>query len=166
MILSIDNKKDSRFLRKKLPPLDFTKTSRKELRELVRKMRTIIKEAVGIGLAANQIGRTERLFVAQIPRSRESSSDEKFYAVLNPKIVKNSEKKIKAEEGCLSVPGKYGLVERAERVTLEGYNLEGKKIKIRAWGLLARVFQHEVDHLDGKLFIDRTKEIYKVENPE
>lgn len=162
-ILSINNRKENSFLRKKLPSLDFSRVSRKELRELIAKMRVTMKRAVGIGLAANQIGRTERLFVAQIPSSRESGSDEKFYAVLNPKIVKNSGDKIEAEEGCLSVPGKFGVVPRSERVILEGYNLEGKKIKIKARGLLARVFQHEVDHLDGKVFVDRTKKVYEVE---
>jgi peptide deformylase len=165
MILSIDNKKDSKILRKKLPPLDLSRIDRKEMRKLVKSMRATMKKAIGIGLAANQIGRTERLFVAQVPASREDSSDEKFYAVFNPKIVKKSGK-IKAEEGCLSVPDRYGLVERAEKVVLEGQTLEGKKIKIKAWGLLARVFQHEVDHLDGKLFIDRTKEIFDVEEEE
>ncbi len=154
-ILSIDNKKENAFLRKKLPPLDFSRVSRKELRELIAKMRVAMKGAIGIGLSANQIGRTERLFVAQIA--------EKFYVVLNPKIVKSSGNKIEMEEGCLSVPGKYGAVPRAERVTLEGYNLEGKKIKIKARGLLARVFQHEVDHLDGKVFIDRTKKVFEVQ---
>lgn len=161
-ILSVGNKKEKAFLGKKLPLLDLTKASRKEMRELVKKMRLIMKNAIGIGLAANQIGRTERLFVAQIPRSRESSSDEKFYAVFNPKIVKSSDKRANAEEGCLSVAGYYGLVPRAERIVLEGETLEGKKIRIKAWGLLARVFQHEVDHLDGKTFLDRTKEVYEV----
>ncbi|KKS87726.1 peptide deformylase [Candidatus Jorgensenbacteria bacterium GWA1_49_17] len=165
-ILSISDKKENAFLRKKLPPLDFSKISRRELRELIAKMRVTMKKAIGIGLAANQIGRTERLFVAQVTSSRESGSDEKFYAVLNPKIVKSSGSKIEMEEGCLSVPRRYGVVPRFERVVLEGYNLEGKKIKLKARGLLARVFQHEVDHLDGKVFVDRTKKIYEVRKPE
>jgi len=160
-IWSITNKKEREFLRRKLPPLDLQKADKKELRELIKQMRVVMKKAPGIGLAANQVGRTERLFVAQVPKSRESSSDEKFYAILNPKIVKFSENKIVEEEGCLSVPETYGAVPRAEKVVLEGETLEGRKIKIKAWGLLARVFQHEVDHLDGKIFLDRTKEIYK-----
>ena len=162
-IWSITNKKEAQLLGKKLPLFDSSKANKKELRELIKKMRAIMKKAPGIGLAANQVGRTERLFVAQVPKSRESSSDEKFYAILNPKIVKFSENKVIEEEGCLSVPETYGAVPRAEKVVLEGETLEGKRIKIKAWGLLARVFQHEVDHLDGKTFLDRTKEIYKVE---
>ncbi len=159
----ITNKKEAALLRKKLPPFDLSKADKKELRELIKKMRAVMKKAPGIGLAANQVGRTERLFVAQVPKSRDTASDEKFYAILNPKIVKFSEDKIVEEEGCLSVPLLYGAVPRAEKVVLEGETLEGKKIKIKAWGLLARVFQHETDHLDGKTFLDRTKEIYKVE---
>jgi len=154
-ILSIEEKKENEFLRKTLSPIELSKEVRRELRDLIKKMRVTMKEAIGIGLAANQVGRSERLFVAQI--------DKKFYAIINPKITKSYGEKIKAEEGCLSVPGKYGIVERAEKVVLEGYNIQGKKIKIKAWGLLARVFQHEVDHLDGKVFLDRTKEVFEVE---
>ncbi len=162
-ILSVDSRKENAFLKKKLPPLDLSKVDRRELRELIKKMRAAMKETAGIGLSANQIGRTERIFVAQIPKSRESTSDGKFYAIINPKIIRGSGKKLKTEEGCLSVPGKYGLVERSEKVVLEGFNVQGKKIKIKAWGLLARVFQHEIDHLDGKVFVDRTKEVFEVE---
>lgn len=67
------------------------------------------------------------------------------------------------EEGCLSVPGIYGDVERPEKITLVGQDRYDKKIKIKAWGLLARVFQHEVDHLNGILFIDKAKSIQKIE---
>ncbi len=66
------------------------------------------------------------------------------------------------EEGCLSVPGVYGLVERSEKITLVRYDKNAKKIKIKVFGLLARVFQHEADHLNGILFTDRTKEVYKI----
>lgn len=158
------NKKEEKVLRNKIPPLDFSRENKKELRQLIKKMRQVMKAAPGIGLAANQIGIAKRIFVAQVPKSRESTSDQKFYAVINPKIIKTSSQKTKIEEACLSVPESYGFVERAEKVVLEGFNVDGKKIKIKAWGLLARVFQHEVDHLDGKLFIDRTKEVYPVRN--
>jgi peptide deformylase len=67
------------------------------------------------------------------------------------------------EEGCLSIPGKWGDVERAEQIVLSGFNKMGKPVKVKAWGLLARVFQHEVDHLNGKLFIDRAKKVYSSE---
>lgn len=160
-ILTIQNKKEAKLLRKKTRPFDFAKSNKKNIKELIKEMRKTMKTALGIGLAANQVGLDTSFFVAQVPKAKDQDSDEKFYAIFNPKIVKVSEEKSLLEEGCLSVPGIYGVVERSDRVTLEGYNLQGKKVKIKAWGLLAQVFQHEVDHLDGKLFIDRTKQIYQ-----
>jgi peptide deformylase len=100
------------------------------------------------------------VFVAAVP---DPDGGTKFYAVFNPKLEKISDEQVTFEEGCLSVPETWGEVERPERVTLAGFNKFGKPVKIKAWGLLARVFQHEVDHLNGKLFIDRTKKVYKAE---
>lgn len=146
-------------LRKKIPPLNFASENKKELRGLVKQMRIAMKENSGVGLSANQIGMPKRIFVAQVP---DENGRPKFYAVLNPEIIKISAKKIANEEGCLSVPlTTTGIVERPEQITLQGLNLLGKKIKIKAWGLLARVFQHEVDHLNGMLFLDRTKQLKK-----
>ncbi|MCP6720013.1 MAG: peptide deformylase [Patescibacteria group bacterium] len=162
-IFIINNKKEKSVLRTKIPPTDLSKENKKELREFVRQMRITMKAALGIGLSANQIGFTLRLFVAQVPRSSDDASNEKFYAIFNPKIIRTYKEKTLLEEGCLSVPGYHGMVERSERIVLEGYNIQGKKIKIKAWGLLARVFQHEVDHLDGKLFIDKAKEVYEID---
>jgi len=161
-IYTINNRREKAVLRKKIPMLDFSKANKKELRELVRQMRRTMKEAQGIGLSANQIGVKKRIFVAEVP---SNEGRPKFYTFINPKIVKEFKEKTSLEEGCLSIPETKGMVERPERVVLEGYNVQGKKIKIKAWGLLARVFQHEVDHLDGKLFTNRTKEVYKTEIP-
>ena len=85
----------------------------------------------------------------------------KFYAVFNPRIEKSGGEKLFLEEGCLSVPGKYGAVERFERVVLAGFDRNGKPLKIKAWGLLAHVFQHEVDHLNGILFIGKAKGVHE-----
>lgn len=174
-IFTVNNKKEAKFLRKKTADFDFSRFTKKEIIELVKKMREIMTEAVGIGLSANQLGLNLRLFVAQIsdePLKRDKNNKiilpppekMKFYAIFNPEIKKFSKEKIVMEEGCLSVPGIYGDVERSEKITLVGYDKSGKKIKIKAWGLLARVFQHEVDHLNGILFIDRTKNIKKIED--
>src|SRR3989344_5558254 len=111
-----------------------------------------MRTAHGIGLSANQIGLNMRVFVAEVP---DAQGGMKSYAIFNPKLEKFSGEKIPFEEGCLSVPLTYGTVERAERVTLTGFDKNGGPVKIKAWGLLARVFQHEVDHLEGKLFIDK-----------
>src|SRR3989344_3264290 len=155
-IYLVANKKEEKVLRKKLAPLVLTKEELKNLRALAKEMRAVMKEANGVGLSANQIGVEKRFFVAQVP---DGNGRPKFYAVLNPEILKVSKETVSLEEGCLSVPETYGPVERPARITIQGQNLQGKKIKIKAWGLLARVFQHEIDHLDGKLFIDRAKNL-------
>lgn len=162
-IITIDNKKQEKFLRKKTLTVDFAREDKRELRELVKKMRRIMREANGIGLSANQIGIAKRLFVAELP---DAHGRIKFYAIANPEIVKESSEKVAEEEGCLSVPEQFGQVERFYRVTLSGQNISGKKLKIKAWGLLARVFQHETDHLNGKLFLDRTQKTYTVPESE
>jgi peptide deformylase len=184
-ILTINDEKEAKFLRQQTADFDFSaqggsasggkKHNRKEINELIKQMRRIMTEAVGIGLSANQLGLDLRLFVAQIsdePLKRDKNNkiilpapeSMKFYAIFNPEIIKFSKKKIVMEEGCLSVPGIYGEVERPEKITLVGQDKNGKKLKIKTWGWLARVFQHEVDHLNGILFIDRTKNVYKVES--
>lgn len=174
-IVTIENKKDEKFLRKKTAEVDFRGIDKKELAELIKNMRKMMYEANGIGLSANQIGLNMRLFVAQVfgkPIKRGADnkiimppqSEMKFYAILNPEITKFSNKKVAIEEGCLSVPGIYGIVERPEKITMEGYDKNGRKIKIKATGILARVFQHETDHLNGILFIDKCDKLYKVKN--
>lgn len=161
-IITTQTKKDEAFLRKKTKEVDVAflknKKKSKEIKELIRNMRDIMKKANGIGLSANQIGLLHRLFVAQVPNDQ---GRQKFYAIFNPEIKKESSEKATAEEGCLSVPETYGPVERYYKLTLTGFDARGRKIKIKAWGLLARVFQHEVDHLDGKLFVDKAKEVHK-----
>jgi len=169
-ILSIKNKKEEKILRQKAVDFDFSTSTKKEIRELVARMKKIMIEANGIGLAANQIGLNSNMFVAQIHtlkagRDPTSVQDRKFYAIFNPEIKKFSDEKIPMIEGCLSVPGGiYGEVLRAEKVTLIGLDKNGKKLKIKAWGLLAQIFQHETDHLNGKIFIDKAKNLHKVED--
>jgi len=156
-ILTINNKSEEKILRRKTPDFDF-KSAKNEIREVIKKMRAIIKKENGVGLSANQIGLDWRLFIAEIPSEKGKP---KFYAIFNPDIIKASKNKIILEEGCLSVPGIWGLVERSEQIVLIGFDKNEKKIKIKAWGLLARVFQHEVDHLNGILFIDRANKFFK-----
>src|SRR3989344_5058323 len=146
-VLKLENKDQAKFLRKKTQKFDFSKYSQEDIKKLIARMRKTMEEAEGIGLAANQIGLEESIFVAEW--------DGKFYAVFNPKISNPSREKEEMEEGCLSIPGKYGTVKRPASVLLIGENSSGKKIKIKAWDMLARIFQHEVDHLNGKLYVDR-----------
>jgi peptide deformylase len=165
-IFTIADKKEEKFLRKKTAEFEFDKFSKKEINDLIKQMRETMNKAAGVGLSANQLGLNLRMFVAQISKevkSQKSKVKSQFYAVFNPKIKTPlfRNKKTKIEEGCLSVPGIYGEVERPERITLVGQDKNGRKIKIKAFGLLARVFQHEVDHLNGVLFIDKAKILHK-----
>ncbi|MBI2844532.1 MAG: peptide deformylase [Armatimonadetes bacterium] len=117
-----------------------------EIRSLIEHMYEVMDQANGVGLAANQIGVPLRLFVYDIGEGPR--------AMINPKIVKKSGSQV-GTEGCLSIPGLHGDVERANTATVEGLDENGNKVKISGEGLLARVFQHEIDHLNGVLFIDR-----------
>jgi peptide deformylase len=116
------------------------------LQKLVKRMYKIMHEAPGVGLAANQIGVDKQIFVYDVGEGPS--------VLLNPKIVRRRGSQV-ATEGCLSVPGLQGDVRRASNVIAEGQDLDGNKVQIKAEGLLARVFQHEIDHLNGTLFIDR-----------
>ena len=120
-----------------------------DVRRLIAHMYEVMAEAHGLGLSANQIGVPLRIFVYDV--------GEGPHALINPRIVKKSGSQL-GSEGCLSIPGLQGDVERANIVVVEGLDEEGRKVKITAEGLLARVFQHEIDHLDGTLFIDRADE--------
>lgn len=154
-IWTIDNKAESKLLRKKMADFNFAKHSKKEIQELIKKMRSAMKAADGVGLSANQIGLDLNMFIAQV--------DGKFYSVFNPKITKTSKETANLEEGCLSVPEIFGAVDRPEKITLEGFDKNGRKIKIKAWALLAKVFQHEFDHLNGVVFIDKATGLHKYE---
>jgi len=166
-ILIIDNKKEAKFLRTKTKEFRFLKKeaevagrvlSFKEIDEFLRTMRKVMKAARGVGLSANQIGLPYRVFVAEVP---DSEGHLKSYSIFNPTLEILKKEKAVMEEGCLSVPGKYGYVDRFTDVKLIGLDKRGRKLKIKAWGFLAHVFQHETDHLDGNLFIDKAKEIFE-----
>jgi peptide deformylase len=130
-------------LREETTPVDRVTS---ELRTLVKNMFETMYLAKGIGLAAPQVGRTERLTVIDV--------DDNPLVVINPEIISASNAKAKAEEGCLSIPDVYGDVERPATVRVRAMDLEGKMFEVEAADLLARCFQHEIDHLHGKLFID------------
>lgn len=117
-----------------------------EIKQLIAHMYDVMVAAEGVGLAANQVGKSIRLFVYDV--------GEGPHAFINPVILKKSGSQI-ASEGCLSVPGLHGDVDRANIAVVEGLNENGEKVRITGKGLLARAFQHEIDHLDGILFIDR-----------
>jgi peptide deformylase len=121
--------------------------------ELVEDMYETMYHAEGIGLAAPQIGVSERVIVVDIGSADEEGAGP--VALINPRVVESGRKKDKAPEGCLSIPGMEEVVERPLSVTVEGVTPEGDQVSMEVSGLLSRALQHEIDHLDGVLFIDR-----------
>jgi peptide deformylase len=137
-----------------------TKQILKDLSEALR------SQDDGVAISAPQIGVTKRVFAVSTKIFDEDylagEPEKQFYEHLyfiNPKITKFSAKTEEMEEGCLSIRGVYGLVKRPKNVTLEALNEKGEKVLRGAGGLLARIFQHEIDHLDGILFIDKASAI-------
>ena len=124
-----------------------------EIQTLAKDMLETMYRASGIGLAGPQVGVSQRILVLDL-----GDADERDFgpvAVVNPRVVESSRKKDRAPEGCLSIPGMEEVVERPATVTVEGYTPEGKPLSLEADGLFSRALQHEIDHLDGILFIDR-----------
>lgn len=116
-----------------------------DLKKLISEMFDTMHAAEGIGLAAPQVGRTERIAVMEV--------DEQRITLINPEIIER-EGSARGEEGCLSIPEVFGDVTRATRVMVRGMDEDGSEVEYEGTGLLARCMQHEIDHLDGKLFID------------
>ena len=125
-----------------------------ETQQLIDDMMQTMKEEHGVGLAAPQVGVHKRLIVCDTKRGIE--------AFLNPEIVKVSTRMVQSEEGCLSIPKVYGVVERHKNVKVVAYNRHGEKVQVKTGGLLAVIFQHEIDHLDGVLFIDRAHTVHDI----
>lgn len=129
----------------------------RDLHRLIDNMVETMYAAPGIGLAAPQVGVSKRLIVIDV-----STKDEKhpLIVLINPEIIE-ADNFIDSEEGCLSVPGYTSTIKRAGRVVVKGLDRNGKPVQIEGTGLLARAFQHEIDHLDGVLFVDRMSSIKK-----
>ncbi|MEJ2733471.1 MAG: peptide deformylase [Anaerolineae bacterium] len=113
-----------------------------------------MRNANGVGLAAPQVGVLQRLFVVELPEDEENEQPRETYIFFNPEIVKGRGEQI-GYEGCLSIPGYIGEVARQEQITVQGLNEKGRPLRLKVEGYLARVFQHEIDHLDGVLYTDR-----------
>ena len=126
-----------------------------ELQQLVDDMIETMRNAPGVGLAAPQVNVAERVIVIETPADEEEGTPAELYVFVNPEIVKTSREKEEGQEGCLSIPGYVGDVERHTWIVVRGQDVRGRPQRIRAHDYLARIFQHEIDHLDGVLFIDR-----------
>jgi len=126
-----------------------------DLATLVQDMAETMRYSNGVGLAAPQVGITARVIVVETPQDEDEPGSGRLYAVINPRITRASQEMVDGLEGCLSIPGYVGEVARHAAVTVKGQDLEGRKFRFKAQGLVARVFQHEIDHLHGVLYIDK-----------
>jgi len=143
------------------------------LGDLVDDMVETMHEARGIGLAAIQVGVPERIIIAELPEADEGEEPlpgaGTLFAIVNPELARRSQEQEEGIEGCLSIPGLVGQVERHLRVTVKGLDITGRRIRVKAEGLLARVLQHEIDHCGGVLFIDHIddpEKLWQVEEGE
>lgn len=163
---------DEKVLRDKAKEVELSDISGKKIKKIISDMKaTLAKEHDGVAIAAPQIGVSLRLFVISGKAfaldknpdiSEEEAGDKSKYqdmAFINPELTKLSKKQPLEVEGCLSVRWLYGKVKRAEKATITAYDENGNKFTRGASGLLAQIFQHETDHLDGVLFIDKAIEV-------
>ena len=132
---------------------EVTKFDERIYKLLNNMMETLIKED-GVGLAAPQIGVSKRVIIAY------KEDIDKVIEIINPEIISASGEQI-GEEGCLSVPGKVGSVKRANNIVVTGQNADGQPIEYHATGMFARILQHEIDHLNGILFVDKIEKVEK-----
>lgn len=133
------------------------------LQSLITDLIDTMRADSGVGLAAPQIGVSQQVLVIQLPEDEgeEETESGTLYVLCNPKIVRRRGQE-EGVEGCLSLPGFAGEVPRATTVTVKGQNPQGQPVRIKAQGFLARVFQHEIDHLHGGLYIDRVEDPEKI----
>ncbi len=155
-------------LRRKAEPVEASD----EVRAVGRRMLELMRGAEGIGLAGPQVGLPWRIFVCDVPADPDEPVEEGAAPVssdgaqvwLNPRIVDSDRSVVPYEEGCLSLPGIRGEVQRPATVTMEAQTPDGETVRVRASGLLARCWQHEIDHLDGVLILDRMSQTARLRN--
>jgi peptide deformylase len=149
MILPIKTYPDP-VLRKPTEPVSFPLP--KEIKKLAEDMIDTVRKADGIGLAAPQVGKSVKVIVINLEKSGVPLA-----VLYNPKVIKKSFAKTEIEEGCLSIPGVFGMVKRPKKATIEAQTAEGKTVQFTDDGWIARVAQHEIDHINGRLIIDLVK---------
>ncbi len=155
-------------LRRKAKPI--TKFD-KELQTLIDDMIETMRDAPGVGLAAPQVNVLQQLAVIEYAEDDDDEDEtegaerpakpKQLIVIINPEIVKASEEKVNGIEGCLSIPGLIGEVERHEAIQVKALNRYGKPVKLKVDGWMARIFQHEIDHLNGVLFTDLSTRVWK-----
>jgi peptide deformylase len=140
----------------------------KDLQTLIEDMIETMREAPGVGLAAPQIDLPMQLAVVEYAEGEDEEENEdapakpkKLYVLINPEITRVSDEKVMGVEGCLSIPGLIGEVERHEAIQVKALNRHGSPVKLKVDGWMARIFQHEIDHLNGVLFTDKAARVWK-----
>ena len=134
-----------------------------DLQNLVDDMIETMREAPGVGLAAPQVNVPLRVIVVEFGDEEDEEVPPKLYVMVNPEITRKSRELVTGIEACLSIPDIAGDVDRPLTVTVKGKNRRGQPLKIKAKGWLARIFQHEVDHLNGVLFVDHAERVWRIE---
>lgn len=140
-----------------------------KLKALAADMVETMRHSDGVGLAAPQVGVLERVVVVETPEDEDEPGSGQLHVIVNPEVARASKELVDGIEGCLSIPGYVGEVNRHQAITIKGQDIKGRKVRIRAQGFLARVLQHEIDHLEGVLFIDQLTapdRIWRVEEGE
>jgi peptide deformylase len=136
-----------------------------DLQVLIEDMVDTMRDAPGVGLAAPQVAISEQLIVVEYGDDEDETVPKKLYVMANPVITRMSPEIEVGVEGCLSIPGVVGEVERAVSITVKGQNRHGQPMTVKARGWLARIFQHEIDHINGVLFTDRADKVWKPQEP-
>jgi peptide deformylase len=164
---------DNPVLRRKARPVEASALNDPAMQRLIDDMIETMREAPGVGLAAPQVAVGQRLAVIEygdeLPEDAPPGTPEppkRLWVIVNPEIVDRSTELVEGAEGCLSLPGYAGTVMRHQAVTVKALNRRGQPIKIKAKDWLARIFQHEIDHLDGVLYIDRASKVWRVQEDE
>jgi peptide deformylase len=134
-----------------------------ELQELVDDMIITLREASGAGLAAPQVNVSQQVILVEYGSDEDEDIPPVLYVAVNPKIIRFSREIVTGAEGCLSIPGFMGEVDRAQEIVVESLDRYGKPLKMKLHGWLARIFQHEIDHINGILYTDRTTRVWETD---
>jgi peptide deformylase len=154
--------KDEKVLRKISKKVPVSDIQSKKIQTVIKNMfESLSNESDGVALAAPQIGESLRIFVIS-PKAFVDTTDKKL-VYINPEIIKKSKDKKKMDEGCLSCRWLYGKTKRASRTSVKAYDENGEEFSVEGAGLISQIFQHEIDHLNGILFIDHAKDLQELE---
>lgn len=159
-VLKIEKGTDNKILRTKSTPVEKID---KKVKKLIDNMFDTIKNEKGLGLAAPQVGTNKRIILVRL---NHDTPQEMIIPLINPEIISESDEKVVGEEGCLSVPGIYKAVERYKKIRTKFQDIKGNTQILELEDLDARIIQHEIDHLDGVLFVDLVKETIKEKSSE